>query len=734
MGNVTIKKKVIRVVLCVSLTSLILMSAVSFFGMDAVKKEAFETSVRLGDLAAHNSREALISQQRDELLSIARDSALLVDEKLDNIRRQVRAAGALLTELYADPAGAPRREVSPPDPSQAGKIISQVLYAEGADPAELADEVGLIGSISGTLEQMTAMGRGITTMQIGTESGFIVQADDTPQVKPDYLDPRTRGWYTLAKGRGEPVWTDVMDDAYGRGLGIVCAMPVYDGEHRFRAVAAAGALLDDINRNIMETKIGESGYVFVLNESGQVILSPMIRKDENGGVIREDFLESENPQLRAAARLMMEGGSGVTDLKLPDGAGREVYMAYTPLNTLPWFIGAVIDVEEVVAPAAESERVIAASAQAAAATVNRYIGMIFLLFAIVLSISVALTFIFGNVFTERLVRPLDQLTAGVREISAGNLAAQITIDTGDEIQVLAGAFNAMTTELAEYMANLTRVTADKERIATELSVATQIQTSMLPCIFPAFPERSEFDIFASMHAAKEVGGDFYDFFLIDHARLAVVMADVSGKGVPAALFMVIAKTLIKNHAQIGLAPARVFETVNDQLCESNDAGMFVTAFMGILEIETGKFTYANAGHNPPLLSREGRPFEWLETAPGFVLAGMEGISFTEREIMLHEGDRLFLYTDGVTEALNQEQDLYTERRLLQFFNSGVMDQKSVEEILEAESGDIRRFASGAAQADDITMLVLKINGRHDNDGDDGGSDSGKPGTGHGLYQ
>ena len=216
-----------------------------------------------------------------------------------------------------------------------------------------------------------------------------------------------------------------------------------------------------------------------------------------------------------------------------------------------------------------------------------------------------------------VAKPLKKLTGVVGSYDEGKYGDELEIiHTGDEIQTLFEAFDEMTKKIENYILEIRSVTADKERIATELAVATQIQTSMLPCIFPAFPDRDEFDIYASMQAAKEVGGDFYDFFLIDNTHLGVVIADVSGKGVPAALFMMIAKTLIKNHAQAGLPPAQVFETVNDQLCENNDAGMFVTAFMGILEIGSGRFIYVNAGHNPPLVSLGGKPYEWLQSRRG----------------------------------------------------------------------------------------------------------------------
>ena len=288
-----------------------------------------------------------------------------------------------------------------------------------------------------------------------------------------------------------------------------------------------------------------------------------------------------------------------------------------------------------------------------------------------------------------------------------------TVPKGDEIGVLAGSFSNMMGEIDEYMVNLATVTADKERISTELNVATQIQASMLPCIFPAFPDRDEFDIYATMLPAKEVGGDFYDFFLVDHDHLAVVMADVSGKGVPAALFMVIAKTLIKNRAQLGHTPAEVFTAVNNQLCENNEAGLFVTAWMGILDINTGEFAFANAGHNPPLLKRASGEYEYLRTRPGFVLAGMEGVRYRQGSMILESGDMLYLYTDGVTEGTNSENELYGEDRLLAVANR--CKDCDPQTLLPAVKADIDQFVGEAPQFDDITMLSLKIKTIHRND-------------------
>jgi sigma-B regulation protein RsbU (phosphoserine phosphatase) len=214
-----------------------------------------------------------------------------------------------------------------------------------------------------------------------------------------------------------------------------------------------------------------------------------------------------------------------------------------------------------------------------------------------------------------------------------------------------------------------------------------------------------------MLPAKEVGGDFYDLFMICEDKLAMVIADVSGKGVPAALFMVIAKTLIKNNAQSGKSPKDVFETVNNILCENNDAGMFVTAFMGILDIPTGRFTFVNAGHNPPLVKRAGGEYSFLKIKPAFVLAGLEGMAYSEEKMSLSAGDVIYLYTDGVTEAMNAKNELFSDQRLLETMNR--YKDCSLKELLLSVKNEIDIFADGAEQADDITMLALEITGGAD---------------------
>lgn len=346
---------------------------------------------------------------------------------------------------------------------------------------------------------------------------------------------------------------------------------------------------------------------------------------------------------------------------------------------------------------------------------NLYQYLLIMAVAAILLLAVFLMVLL-SVLGKNVIHPVTRLAGSVRDFvknseSAGDDPEKLTyqhveVTSGDEIELLSRSISDMTTDLKNYMVNLKTVVGEKERIGAELDLATNIQVSMLPSIFPAFPERPEIDIHATMDPAKEVGGDFYDYFFVDNDHLMVVIADVSGKGVPAALFMVIAKTLIKNNALSGMNPAQVFTRTNDQLCENNGAGLFVTAWACLIEISTGRTIYVNAGHNPPALRRKDGQFEYLRSRPGFVLAGMEGIRYRQAELVLEPGDTLYLYTDGVTEATDHVLTLYGEERLLASLNK--LGDTKARDMLEQVTADLNAFVNGADQADDITMVAVKI--------------------------
>lgn len=282
----------------------------------------------------------------------------------------------------------------------------------------------------------------------------------------------------------------------------------------------------------------------------------------------------------------------------------------------------------------------------------------------------------------------------------------LKVRTGDELEQLCDSMKQMETDINYYIDNLYKITAEKERIGAELNVATQIQSSMLPSTFPAFPDIPQVDIYATMTPAKEVGGDFYDFFMVDDTHLAIVMADVSGKGVPAALFMVIGKTLIKDHTQPGKDLGEVFMEVNNLLCEANSEGLFITAFEGVIDLETGDFTYVNAGHEMPFIYKKDKDYEAHKVRAAFVLAGMEDMIYKSNHIQLEEGDKIFLYTDGIPEATDANNELYGMERLTQVLNANC--DKTPAELLPLVKADVDKFVGDAPQFDDLTMLSYEF--------------------------
>ena len=300
-----------------------------------------------------------------------------------------------------------------------------------------------------------------------------------------------------------------------------------------------------------------------------------------------------------------------------------------------------------------------------------------------------------------VVENIQKINRSLSQISGGNLDVTVDVRSNEEFSSLSDDINATVVTLKRY------IDEAAARIDKELEFARQIQHSALPSVFPPYPKRSDFSIYALMEPAKEVGGDFYDFYLLDENTLAFVIADVSGKGIPAALFMMTTKTMLKGFAEAGLEVNEVFARTNRKLCEGNDTGMFVTAWMGLLDLRTGLLRYANAGHNPPLIRSQNGTYAYLKARPNFVLAGMEPVPYRTCELQLQPGDEIFLYTDGVTEAQNGRQELFGEQRLLSALNE--RKGLSVQETCETVRANMDSFVGGADQFDDITMVCLKLN-------------------------
>lgn len=345
-------------------------------------------------------------------------------------------------------------------------------------------------------------------------------------------------------------------------------------------------------------------------------------------------------------------------------------------------------------------------------TLLKYVFNITVITLVLLVIFCVLNWI---VMRKNFIDPIMLIRDSVGKFAKGSAQADDSLNkikSGDEIEDLAKSVHDMEKEIINYIDDIKSITAERERIGAELNVATRIQADMLPSVFPPFPDRDAFDIYATMSPAKEVGGDFYDFFLIDDDHIAMVMADVSGKGVPAALFMVIAKTLIKNRSMMDekMSPAQILYDVNNQLCEGNDSDMFVTVWLCIIELSTGKGIASNAGHEHPAIKHEGGQYSFKEYKHSLAVAVFPEAKFEEHEFQIMPGDSIFVYTDGVVEATNVADDLYGTKRLLDALN--IEPDADAKQLLTNVKKNVEEFVGATSQFDDMTMMCFKYYGEN----------------------
>ena len=417
---------------------------------------------------------------------------------------------------------------------------------------------------------------------------------------------------------------------------------------------------EDIRRAVVNRHIGKEGGVIVCDDDGKIIY-------DNGGHTGESIYTFEDAAtVKASPEVRFTANIGKT---------KSYCMFYKTENL---YLIAYI-------PASE-------------AMFSRDIAVTILAFMEVIVFAALFVHVYFLV-KKQIVDNIHKINGSLAQITGGNLNVEVNVRENEEFASLSDDINATVDTLKRYIAEA------ESRIDRELEFARQIQRSALPTAL-LYKDKKDFDLYALMDAAKEVGGDFYDFWFVDQTKLAFLVADVSGKGIPGALFMMRAKTLIKNLAESGLAIDETFTEANRQLCENNDAEMFVTAWMGLMDAETGVLQYVNAGHNPPLVRHKNGEFEYLRTRPNFILAGMEGTKYKKHEIALEKGDEIFVYTDGVTEATDTENKLYGEDRLKNILSSTHI---TAEELCKIVRADIEKFVKGAEQSDDITMLCVKLN-------------------------
>lgn len=498
----------------------------------------------------------------------------------------------------------------------------------------------------------------------------------------------TWDWYLLPREMGRPVWTEpFFDEGGGDTLMCTYCVPFFrqaDGKRTFAGVVTADIQLEQLTRIVSAIKLYQSGYAFLLAQNGQFISHP-----NPEWVFKESIFslaeEAGSKPWRAIGRAMVQGKEGFVKAQAP-GSAVDSWVYHVPVAG-GWSVGVIFPEAEILAGLRAMNRTVF------------WIGILGfgLLLAVVVTVSLGIT------------RPIRVLARQTHEIALGNLELAVPpVRTRDEVGDLSQSFENMRLALREYVANLATTTAAKERIESELKIAQTIQRSFLPKRFPPFPDHTEFDIHADLQPAKQVGGDLYDFFLLDGHTLFFLVGDVSGKGVPAALFMAVTKTLMKGVAEQQLSPAEVLAKVNRELAIDNEEMMFVTLWCGALDLRTGELRHTNAGHLPPLLLRGAGEAQWVELPKGPVLGVVEGAVYGTRSMILRPMDTLLLYTDGVNEAFNTRQEQFGEGRLEAFAQAEA--GSSPKELVERLFGAVQTFAGGAEQSDDITVLALRFRG------------------------
>ena len=674
-----IRKKLQTMVLTISLASLLLTSTMGIFSMIFIKSD---------------SEAVLTNQMELRLQNVVTSRARMAEMELERYAGYVQDFSNYLHELYVNRGSLSGRYVSPISAANANVYAMQRSFSShNISIEDVREEMLLLGNVEYIWKANMAEHKNvIKTMYLGTGDGLMLSYDDKSQLAlPEngdedfYYDYLTSIWYQRAERNRKLCFTDIYLDAFGRGMTITCAAPFYNEKNEFVGVVAMDIQINDLYRNIVELNMGEGAYAFLLDRDGTLI-EPATPDEKNTRNIYSD--RGIGPEVSSH---LLRNKSGIT-------LSREgVYYAYAPISAADWKL---------------CLRVPDALALAPVRSINRNIIITIFLFLCAFVVVITLVAMGSREFSDRLTGPIAELKRDVERISDGDLEYRARMYDNDEIGDLAQSFNNMAVSMKEYILDFAEVTAERERIGAELNIATKIQEDLLPCIFPPFPDRGEIDIYATMTPAKEVGGDFYDFFLVDADHLAVVIADVSGKGVPAALFMAIAKTLIKNRAQMGGTPSEILGAVNDQLCEESKAELFVTVWMGILDLSTGRMAASNAGHEYPALKRRGGAYHLMKLPNSPAVATLEGMKFREDHFTLNPGDCLFLYTDGVAEATRvegEEEKLYGTERMIEALSRH--GEEPVNELLVSMKHEVDVFVGDSPQFDDLTMLALQYYGK-----------------------
>jgi len=495
-------------------------------------------------------------------------------------------------------------------------------------------------------------------------------------------------WYQIPSVIQQPYWSEpYYDDNGGNALLTTYSVPFYmneNGKREFGGIITIDISLEWLTDIVNSVKIFETGYAFLISRNGMYVTHPN-REDIMNKTIFTKARELDDPQIRELGREMISGKSNLWNISLK-GPGN-VWIYHKQLSSTKWTLGVVYPNNEMYAELHKLNLII---------IILSLIGLVLLMF-------------FTTRIINKLLSPLTKFAKSARVIAEGNFNSELpAIETNNEMKELHESFQFMQNELANYIENLKETTSAKEKIESELRIAKEIQMGMIPHIFPPFPDMPEINLFASLESAKEVGGDLYDFFILDQNRLCFAIGDVSGKGVPASLFMAVTRTLLRSVADKSKNTAEIVQSINKTLSFNNESNMFVTFFLGILDVGTGQLNYCNAGHNPPVLIKNNKEVNYFEITKAIPVGLFEDFSYIEETIQIQTGDQVFLYTDGLTEAEDIDNKLFGDEHLLEFLRKNMVSDPKL--LIEKTIEEVAIHVNRHIQSDDLTMLSITYNG------------------------
>ena len=700
--RLNLRAKILIVLLALSVISLLITGFFAFSSLTDIGRYAQGSSRTLGENVLNDSSAALQTNAEEYLVRVASDQAEITNVLFEDTNSEMDILAAHAAMLGNNPPIASRIPAYPPTIHLTDPLAATLVeFTPGSNLTPGSEEVRVLAGMDDMLRAVYVTDEDMTAVYIASDTGVMREYPWNPG-HPSGYDPRNRDWYKQAVLTGNLTWSDApYVDASGHGLVMTCSKVIVSKYGNW--VIGSDVAVTAINEDFLSQTLGGKGYSVLIDRNGNIISQPGLSSGTmqwNVAFTPVNAFSSEEPGLRAVLLNMTAGKTGIGRAWFN---GTETYVAYAPVHAMNWSLAVSLPVAEVTEPMMKTEGRIKSATIASGQQITDETARLVTIFAALFVILLVAVFFISVTLARYITKPLETLKSGTRAIGKGDLDYRVTIRSGDEFEELANSFNTMAADLKTNIENLKLTTAQKERYTKELEIARTIQASFLP---EEMPEVKGFEIAATAIPALEVGGDFYDFIPVSRHRWALIIADVSGKGVSAALFMALSRTLLRACVEGKTDTTAALREANRFICRDAQSSMFVTVFSAILDPERQTLACVNAGHNPPLVVRGDSGDAAFLRQDGIAMGVIPEMVINEEVVTLKPGDLVVLYTDGVTEAFNDDLEEFGEERFKEiartcrFLPAG--------EVIRRILSGIHEFTGKTPQSDDITLVVLRV--------------------------